>query len=71
MKRTETHWALAGRWNSGRLYFYYGTFATRKAAIADAVQNSGKSWKELRARGERAVKVTISGDIPVERETPE
>lgn len=63
-KHTETHWAIADWWDNGRPFFYYGTHATRQDAIDAFVQNRTESWKQLYRQGKRAVKVTVTGEVP-------
>lgn len=65
MKKTETLWAIMGRWSNSRDPFLFrGTFRTRRDAIADHCHQLGRTWKQRRRAGDRAVRVTISYEVP-------
>lgn len=53
-------WAIRGASrSSGEPYLYYGTFSTRTAAIRAHTEALGKTWRECRAKGDRAVRVKV------------
>jgi len=52
---TEIMWAITG--NHG---LYTGTFLLRKDAISLHIKDIGMTWKQCRAKGDRAIKVTVS-----------
>jgi hypothetical protein len=60
MKRRTKMWAIIGRWGlAGTPFLYCGTNLTRRDLIHDAEVTSGRTWKELRAKGDRAIKVIV------------
>ena len=52
---SEIMWAIKSK-NFG---LYYGTFPRRKDAIDYHVKMTGRTWRLLRAHGDKAVKVEI------------
>lgn len=51
---TQKGWAICGVYG-----LYTGWWFTRKNAIHQHCEETGKTWKECRKRGDRAVKVEI------------
>ena len=58
---TEIMWAITG--NHG---LYSGTSFLRKDVIASHIEDLGMTWKQCRAKGDRALKVIVS---PLENNT--
>lgn len=52
-------WAIAGTGHNGRTYLYDGTFTTRRRAISDHEEQTGRPWKDLKRRGDFAIRVVI------------
>ncbi len=50
-------WAISGVHG-----LYYGTYPTRREAIDTHCAVLGKSWAYCRAKGDRAVRVTVTAD---------
>jgi hypothetical protein len=60
-KLTMRCWAIAGTWgSSGKPFLYLGTWELRSKAIEYHTRNSGRTWKECRAKGDRCVRVTVT-----------
>ncbi len=67
---SATMWAIAGTWHRGSEFFYCGTHLTRRDAVEEFCENIGHSWAQLRAEGNRAVKVRIVEVLPRRRARP-
>lgn len=55
----ETMWAIMGQWDTGRVFLYTGTWLTRHEAICAHTFNGKLKWSVCRARGDRAIKVSV------------
>lgn len=55
-KITETMWAICSK----DVGLYCGTHLTRKGAIKNHCEDTGKDWKYHKKKGDRAVKVTMT-----------
>ena len=53
--KAEIMWAITGKYG-----LYCGTSFTRKAAIDAHCEAVGKLWKECRAKGDEAIRVTVT-----------
>jgi hypothetical protein len=60
MKRTQTMFGIVGRWPGGKEYLYSGIAYQRQDAVRQHCRDIGASWAELKKRGHRAVKVTVT-----------
>jgi hypothetical protein len=57
-------WAVVGRWDNGQSFLYYHVGRTRRDVVKWSEEASGLPWKMLQKRGERAVRVTVSYEVP-------
>lgn len=54
--RSQIMWAIAYRDHG----LYSGMWFTRKDAIREHIRDKGKSWRECKRSGDRAVKVNVT-----------
>ncbi len=57
--KPEKMWAISMQWEDGRTLLYCDTAMTRSDMISKHCSALGKTWKQCRRNGDRAIKVMV------------